>query len=60
MFRFLHQPDRALRPFLILWSTQTFSALGSAMTGYALVIWSYQQQGSALSTALLSVCTYAP
>lgn len=49
-----------LRVFLILWSTQAFSALGSAMTSYALVVWSYQQKGSALTTALLSVCTYAP
>lgn len=49
-----------LRMFLLLWSTQSFSALGSAMTNFALVIWSYQQTGSALSTALLSICSYAP
>lgn len=49
-----------LRTFLILWSTQSLSALGSAMTSFALIIWSYQQQGSALTTALLSVCSYAP
>lgn len=30
------------------------------MTSFALIIWSYQQQGSALTTALLSVCSYAP
>lgn len=46
--------------FLLLWSTQALSGLGSSMTGYALVIWSYTQTGSALSTALLSICTYAP
>lgn len=51
---------KALRGFLILWLTQSFSALGSAMTGVALIVWSYQQQGSALKTALLSVCSYAP
>jgi len=51
---------RELRPFLILWITQSFSTLGSAMTNFALVIWSYQQQGSALTTALLAVCSYAP
>lgn len=49
-----------LRPFILLWSTQSLSALGSAMTGFALVIWSYGQSGSALSTALLSICSYAP
>lgn len=49
-----------LKTFLIVWSTQNLSILGSAMTSFALVIWSYQQQGSALTTALLSVCSYAP
>ena len=30
------------------------------MTNFALIVWSYQQEGSALTTALLSVCSYAP
>ena len=51
---------RELRPWLALWSTQSLSALGSAMTNFALVIWLYQKSGSALETALLSVCSYAP
>ena len=51
---------RPLRPFLLLWSTQALSALGSGMTSFALVIWAYGQSGSALSTALLSICSYAP
>lgn len=51
---------KKLRGFLILWITQSFSALGSAMTAYALVIWSYEQQGSALRTSLLMVASYAP
>lgn len=50
----------ALGLFLRLWSTQTFSALGSSMTSFVLVIWAYEQSGSALSTALLSICSYAP
>lgn len=49
-----------LRSFLILWSTQSFSELGSAMTNFALVIWAYGQTGSAVTTALLSICSYAP
>lgn len=49
-----------MRTFLLLWVTQSFSGLGSAMTSYALVIWSYTQRGSALMTALLMVCSYAP
>ena len=51
---------KELHSFLILWITQSLSSLGSSMTNFALVIWSYQEQGSALSTALLSVCSYAP
>lgn len=39
----------ALGPFLRLWSTQTFSVLGSSMTSFALVIWAYEQSGSALT-----------
>ncbi len=48
-----------LHTFLILWATQGLSALGSSMTSYALVIWSYEQHGSALASALLTVCSYA-
>lgn len=51
---------KELHTFLILWMTQSFSALGSSMTSFALVVWSYQQQGSALTTSLLSICSYAP
>lgn len=51
---------KEMKPFLLLWLTQSFSGLGSAMTSYALVIWSYTQRGSALMTALLMVSSYAP
>ena len=49
-----------LRDFYILWSTQSLSQLGSAITGFALTLWIYEKTGSALSTATLSICTYAP
>ncbi|MDE7251214.1 MAG: MFS transporter, partial [Lachnospiraceae bacterium] len=51
---------KEMKSFLLLWSTQSLSGLGSAMTSYVLVIWSYSQKGSALMTALLMVCSYAP
>lgn len=51
---------REMRTYLILWLTQAFSSLGSGMTSYALIIWSYTQEGSALVTALLGVSSYAP
>lgn len=51
---------KELKTFIILWLTQALSSLGSSMTGFALVIWLYNDSGSALTTALLTVCSYAP
>lgn len=51
---------KELKTFIILWLTQALSSLGSSMTGFALVIWLYNNSGSALTTALLTVCSYAP
>ena len=52
--------NNQLRDFYILWSTQSLSQLGSAVTGFALTLWLYETTGSALGTAALSICTYAP
>lgn len=51
---------KQFKHFLMLLLTQSLSSLGSSMTSFALVVWSYQQEGSALRTALLTVCSYAP
>lgn len=48
----------SLKPYLLLWSTQTLSALGSGMTSYALVLWLYLCTGSALF-AVIGVCGVA-
>lgn len=52
--------QKQMHSYLLLWFSQMISGLGSAMTAYALVIWSYTQSGSALQTALLMVSSYAP
>ena len=49
-----------LKNFYKLWSTQSLSQLGSAITEFALTLWIYEKTGSALSTATLTICTYAP
>lgn len=49
-----------LKDFLILWSTQSVSQLGSSMTAFALTLWLYEKTGSSLSTAALTICSYAP
>ncbi len=49
-----------LKNFLILWSTQSVSQLGSSITAFALTLWLYEITGSSLSTAALTICSYAP
>ena len=49
-----------IKKFLLLWITQSLSTLGSSVTNFALVIWSFETEGSAFTTALLSVSSYAP
>ena len=56
----LNERIKPLRSWLMLFSTQSLSGLGSGMTNFALVLWLYQKNGSALETALLSICSYAP
>ncbi len=52
MKNFIH--FRHMRSFLMLWASQAVSTMGSAMTSFALLIWVYQQEGTATSIALLS------
>lgn len=57
----LHAETQAnFKTFIVFWLSQTVSQLGSAMTGYALVLWVYGQTNSALSVSLLTLCSYAP
>lgn len=49
-----------LQNFFVLWSTQSLSQLGSSMTAFALTLWLYETTGSSLSTAALTICSYAP
>ena len=52
--------ENSMRDFYILWSTQSLSQLGSSITAFALTLWLYEKTGSALSTATLAICSYAP
>lgn len=49
-----------LRKFLVLWSSQAVSTLGTAMTNFALIIWVYGQKGTASSITWLSICSFLP
>lgn len=60
MYKNIINQIKELKNFLIFWSSQSLSALGSSMTNYALLIWVYQQKNSIMGVALLAVCTYLP
>ena len=50
----------ASKDFFVLWLTQSISSLGTSMTSYALILWSYRQLGTASSIAYLSAFTFLP
>ncbi|HKY33469.1 MAG TPA: MFS transporter [Candidatus Polarisedimenticolia bacterium] len=49
-----------VRAFLMVWSGQLVSMLGSSITSFALGIWIFQQSGSATQFTLMTFCAAAP
>jgi MFS transporter, DHA3 family, macrolide efflux protein len=52
--------DFGYKKFLMFWSSQSISQLGSAMTSFALTIWVYKQTSSAMAVSLLTFFYYVP
>jgi MFS transporter, DHA3 family, macrolide efflux protein len=52
--------NKGLRTFLWVWLGSLVSFFGTAMTRFALMIWAYQQTGSATTLALLGTANYVP
>lgn len=48
------------KKYIVFWLSQSVSQLGSAMTGYALILWVYTIKHSALTVSLMSFCNYVP
>lgn len=46
--------------YILFWLSQSISQLGSAMTSFALILWTYQQERSAMAVSLMSFCNYIP
>ncbi|MCB0007639.1 MAG: MFS transporter, partial [Anaerolineales bacterium] len=46
--------------FFVIWFGQLVSLLGTNMTRFALLIWAYEQTGSATTVALLGFFAYTP
>lgn len=51
---------QTIHTFYIFWAGQTLSQLGSAMTGFALILWAFEGKGSALTVSLMAFCSYVP
>lgn len=48
------------KTYILFWFSQCISQLGSAMTGFALILWIYEQSSSVMSVSLISFCSYIP
>ncbi len=52
--------DKKMQVFFWVWAGQVVSLLGSAMTRFALMIWAYEQSGSATTLALIGTFNSLP
>lgn len=46
--------------FLLVWFGQTISVIGSGLTGFALGVWMYRQNGSVTQLSIIAVCNRLP
>lgn len=52
--------NNRFKKYIVFWLSQSVSRLGSAMTGFALVLWAYEREKSALAVSLMTFCDYVP
>lgn len=52
--------EKNKKNYILFWLSQSVSQLGSAMTGFALIIWAYAQTNSVMSVSLLAFFSYLP
>lgn len=52
--------NNCFKKYILFWFSQSVSELGSAMTGFALILWAYTMTGSALAVSVMSFCNYMP
>ena len=52
--------EKSFKKYILLWLSQSVSGLGSSMTGFALMLWAYGRNHSAMSVSLMSFCNYVP
>lgn len=52
--------ERGVRTFVLIWSGQLVSQLGSGLTGFALGVWIYQRSGSVTAFAAMMLSVMVP
>lgn len=52
--------DNKFKRYILFWFSGSVSQLGSSMTSFALILWTYTQTGSAMSVSLMTFCWYLP
>lgn len=52
--------NKNFRRYIIFWLSQSISQLGSSMTGFALILWMFGLNGSAMTVSLLTFFWYVP
>ena len=57
---FNHKPLSGFQTFLVIWAGQFVSSMGTGMTRFVLLIWAYQETGSATTLALLGFFSWLP
>jgi len=56
----MNSMDQYFKKYLVFWISQSVSQLGSAMTGFALVLWVYSVKHSAMTVSIMLFCNYIP
>lgn len=56
----MHDSDKSFGKFLILWSGELVSAIGSGLTSFGLAIYVFQQTGRASAVALITLLAFMP
>lgn len=46
--------------YIVFWISQALSQMGSSMTGFALILWAYTQEGTAMTVSLMTFFNYVP
>lgn len=56
----IRREEGDIRDFVLLFSGQTVSQLGTNMTSFALIIWVYTKRNQVMASSLLAICSTVP